>query len=319
MTTFLFIPWFKAEAFHIPLPFSVPHFGDSLPIQPFGLLVATGVLLGFRIGEEFAKRNRFSPVVFNDFGLHAVIVGFIGGYVLNTVFYDPQAIIDFFTNPGRMQAHWTGLSSYGGFFGAAFGIWLWHKRRKLPILRIADAGAFCLPFGWLFGRTGCFVVHDHPGKVTDFFLAVADYHVGEPPYLPRHDLGFYEVLWSLAVCALFTFLFFRQNIRASGFYLALEIMLYAPVRFALDFLRAEASEGGDVRYGGLTPGQYSSIVFFFIGAAVLRRVLSQGIQELPAAVAWPPPAGLATAEAGATSATASSAAASKSEKKTKNR
>ncbi|MFO0696791.1 MAG: prolipoprotein diacylglyceryl transferase family protein [Polyangiales bacterium] len=288
MTTFLFIPWFKAEAWHIPLPFEAPFFGHSLPIQPFGLLVATGVLLGFRIGEEFSKRNGFSPLVFNDFGLHAVGFGFLGGYILNTVFYDPQEILAFFTQPGHMRIHWTGLSSYGGFFGAAFGIWIWHKRRNLPILRIADAGAFCLVFGWLFGRLGCFVVHDHPGRVTDFFLAVDQYHVGQPPYLPRHDLGFYEVLWSLAVCGLFTYLFFKKTVRPSGFYLALELVLYAPVRFALDFLRAEAAEGGDVRYFGLTPGHYSSIVFFLLGLAVLRRALAQGVQELPEAVKWPP-------------------------------
>ena len=288
MTSFLFIPWFRFEQFPVPLPFTVPGFGDSFPMQPFMLLIWIGVLLGIRIGVEVAKRNGVSPVVAIELGLHGIVVGFVGAFVLNTVFYDPQTLVDFFAHPERMHTHRTGLSSYGGFFGAAFGVWIWAKRTKLPVLRIGDAAAFSLPFGWIFGRLGCFVVHDHPGHVTDFFLAVDGFRVGHAPFLPRHDLGFYEVLWAIAVSILFAGLFLRKNVRPSGFYLALELMLYAPVRFALDFLRAEASEGGDVRYGGLTPGQYSSIVFFLIGAAVLRKVLTEGVQPIPAEWAWPP-------------------------------
>ena len=53
---------------------------------------------------------------------------------------------------------------------------------------------------------GCFVVHDHPGKVTDFALAVSDYRFGAPPFQARHDLGFYEVLYSALIIALFFWL-----------------------------------------------------------------------------------------------------------------
>ena len=40
----LFIPWFRLESWDIPLPFSLPLLGDTLSIQPFGVLVAVRLL-----------------------------------------------------------------------------------------------------------------------------------------------------------------------------------------------------------------------------------------------------------------------------------
>src|SRR5690606_5352002 len=58
----LFIPWFKLEPWHIPVPVL-----DQIPIQPFGILVAIGVLLGAKVAEEWAKRNEIHPAVVADF------------------------------------------------------------------------------------------------------------------------------------------------------------------------------------------------------------------------------------------------------------
>lgn len=285
MGPLLLIPWFKAEPIYVPLPFKILGL-ESLPLQPFGMLVAIGVLLGIRIAEELAKRDGIKPEVATDFATHTIGIGFAGALLLNAVFYNQAWFGETWDNikgmfEGRFRLTGPGLSSYGGFFGAALGVFVFRYRRGIPVMRIVDTAAFGFPFGWFFGRMGCFVVHDHPGRVSDFFLAVADYevHNGTPPFPPRHDLGFYEVLWSFAVSMLFLYLV--QKRRPGGTYLSLLIMLYAPIRFCLDFLRAETTEGGDPRYFGLTPGQYSSIVFLFIGAWLLRKVLTEPEPPLP--------------------------------------
>jgi phosphatidylglycerol---prolipoprotein diacylglyceryl transferase len=286
------IPWFKLEQFDIPLPF--PILGvDSIPLQPFGILVAIGVLTSLRVAEGFARKNGWSPAVASDFFTHTIMMGFAGAVVLNAIFYYPAELWDMIT--GEIPPRMLGLSSYGGFFGAIFGIWWWHKRRPtLPLMPIADASAFSFPFGWFFGRMGCFTVHDHPGAVTDFFLAVDDYRAGPPPYEPRHDLGLYEVIWSVFCGALFIYL--ARKKRPAGLYLAILPLLYAPIRFFLDYLRAGSDLGGDVRYGGLTPGQYSSIAFLLVGTATLRHVLTREEPKLPDEVLWPP---VGTADASA--------------------
>lgn len=65
----------------------------------------------------------------------------------------------------------------------------------------------------------------------------------------------------------------RKHRRVTGFYCALLPIVYAPVRFFLDFLRATPLEGGDVRYANLTPAQWSSIVMLLIGVAIWRYIV----------------------------------------------
>lgn len=273
MGSLLFIPWFKLEEWPLKI-------GDfTIPIQPFGILVAIGVLLGVRIAEARAEKEGIAKSVVADFAAHVVIIGFILCYFLNALFYEPEVYLEIFRDPTVLFKKYLGLSSFGGFIGATVGLLIWRARRKLPVMPVADAVMYGLPFGWLFGRIGCFTVHDHPGAVTDFFLAVADYRVGDPPYEPRHDLGFYEVLWSIACIA--TLLVLGRKRRKQGFYVALVPILYAPVRFGLDFLRAGPDDGGDVRYFGLTPGHYSSLALLAGGIALAVYVHKRQESEIP--------------------------------------
>ncbi len=271
MSALLFLPWFRLHSWDIPLPFSLPVLGDKLSIQPFGVLVATGVLFGAWIAGRFATRNELDRQNTSDLITYAVGIGFVASYFLNGIFYERDALLEVMRHPSEFFSTWLGLSSYGGFFGAIGGCFLWKWRRKLPLLPYANAVCFGLPFGWLFGRMGCFVVHDHPGQVTEFPLAVADYEFGNPPFLPRHDLGFYEMVYAALICGLFLWLESRRR-RVTGFYVALLPIAYAPVRFFLDFLRAAPVEGGDIRYAGLTPAQWSSILMLGIGVTVWRYI-----------------------------------------------
>jgi len=224
-----------------------------------------------RIVEWFAANHDLDMALANEFIGYVVIPGFLCAYFLNALFYHPEYVLEAFENPSTLFSRFFGLSSYGGFIGAVLGALVWKRKRGESLLAYGDATSFALVFGWLFGRTGCFVVHDHPGAITDFPLAVADYQVGAPPFMPRHDLGFYEVIWSLVVAALLWKL--GQKRRPRGFFLMLVPMLYTPVRFLLDFLRATDIGAADRRYAGLTPAQYASVVFFIISAFLLVRLL----------------------------------------------
>lgn len=299
MSVLLFLPWFRAEAWMIPLPG-----GHHLPIQPFGLLVATGVMVGYKLGERRAKQVGLDPLVYADLVAHILVGGFVAGHILDAIAYNPGRVADDFreiTNgtfwktaedgirfPYTLKL-WAGLSSFGGFTGAAIGSIVWKLRRKVSLMAVNDVVIWALPFGWIFGRMGCFSVHDHPGVVTNFFLAVADYEVGYPPYQPRHDLGLYEVLWCVAVLPLLWWLQHKKLPR--GFFLGLVPTLYAPVRFGLDFLRASPTELGDhadARYFGLTPGHYASLALLVIGLAFFWRVYKGPPIELPEYARWTP-------------------------------
>jgi phosphatidylglycerol:prolipoprotein diacylglycerol transferase len=274
----LLIPWFKLEPWSIPIPLL-----GKLDLQPFGLLVALGIVFGSRVAEWHGERNGVPRQLQADFNVYTTVIGLLSAMVLNVIFYEPEKIAQMgawfaykLGSGAEERFPYPGLSSYGGFIGG-IGAALWFRQKKRAALMVlGDVWCFAIPFGWFFGRMGCFTVHDHPGKVSDFFLAVDNYNLqGEP----RHDLGFYEVLWSAAVMGLFLWL--GKKRRKPGFYMALLPLLYAPIRFLLDYLRETPEGGGDVRYAGLTPAQYASLGFIVAGIMVLRLVLKK-----PAASLW---------------------------------
>jgi phosphatidylglycerol:prolipoprotein diacylglycerol transferase len=284
----LLIPWFKAEAWEIP----IPGIDQTLPIQPFGVVVAIGVLLGAKVAERFGKDRGIHPAVVSEMVGYVVITAFIACYFLNAAWYRPEQFARLLADPTLLWKEYLGLSSYGGFVGAILGLLLWRWRRGYSMIAIGEAATFAFPFGWLFGRIGCFITHDHPGKKSDFFLAVDNYQFGTAEsygadgvavYAARHDLGLYEVFWSAAVIALFLFLHKQKPVRRTGFYMALLPLLYAPVRFPLDYLRDD-----DATYVGLTPGQWGSIALLGVGAFVMWYIHTHPEPTLPKETRWPP-------------------------------
>jgi len=150
------------------------------------------------------------------------------------------------------------MSSYGGFFGGALGaivfLYATKSTRKWEYIDALIAG---IAAAWFFGRLGCTIVHDHPGKRTDFFLAV------NFPDGPRHDLGFYEWLFTIFI-NIVLLLFWNKRLCSPGMTIGIVCACYGPARFVLDFLRID-----DKRYSGLTPAQYASIVLTAFGVWLL--------------------------------------------------
>jgi phosphatidylglycerol:prolipoprotein diacylglycerol transferase len=65
--------------------------------------------------------------------------------------------------------------------------------------------------------------------------------------------------------------------------MALLPLLYAPVRFPLDYLRDD-----DATYVGLTPGQWGSIALLGVGAFVMWYIHTHPEPTLPKETRWPP-------------------------------
>ncbi len=279
----MYIPWFKPEPLAIPLP-DIGPLPDDMYVHPFGALVAVAVLVGTHVASKRARQEGLHPRVFGEFSAYLLIGGFVLGHMLDAVFYHWDVVR---LNPLFVLQLWNGLSSFGGFIGAMTGGVIWLLVRGYPLIPFADVVAYAAPFGWIFGRLGCFIVHDHPGAITDFPLAVADYQVagGLPPFQVRHDLGFYEVLWCLAVIPLFLYLGRRK--RPRGFYAVLLPVIYAPVRFGLDFLRATDVTNGDPRIlFGLTPGHFGAVLLFAAGLAIAFYIRGGRRFRLPRDVRW---------------------------------
>ena len=239
---------------YIDIP-SIQLFGP-LHIQPFGLLVVTGLMLGYRVAMRQANARGLDREKVGSLVLWTVIGGFILAHLVSEIFYSPDQVRQ---NPLVLLKIWTSLSSYGGFAGGLIGAWLFLRREKLPFWPHADLLATALTAGWFFGRLGCTVVHDHPGKLSDFFLAV------QYPGGARHDLGFYEWLFTIGL-NLLVFGLLRRGPKPGAIVVTL-MLAYAPVRFLFDFLRT-----ADRHYLSLTPGQYFSVALLLGGLFLFWRL-----------------------------------------------
>ncbi|HVJ92584.1 MAG TPA: prolipoprotein diacylglyceryl transferase family protein [Labilithrix sp.] len=273
-----------------------------LTLHPFGLLVATGVIIGTWLATSRAKQRGLDLDKLNSFITWMLVAGFLGGHMLDQIFYHPAEVLK---RPWSLFLLWEGLSSFGGFVGGTIGIVLWkffeavpvyqtplftlskfrRRERPMPIMPFADLILSVFPVAWIFGRTGCSVVHDHQGMAAPegHLLAVAfgapdptrTIHLGpiELRYgnSPHFDLGLLEMMFTVILAGLIA-LTWRRKL-TTGTYIAVVSLAYAPVRFAMDFLRVRGVDYADPRYGSFTPAQWACIALLVFGLIVARRVM----------------------------------------------
>lgn len=229
-----------------------------LTIHAFGVMVALAMIIGMAMTRRRAVREGLDPAQADRLVTWVLLGGFIGAHLVDRFVYFPRETL---ANPISILKFWDGLSSFGGFIGAVVGAVLFFRQTGVAgeRWRYLDCVAWGFPFGWISGRLGCFLAFDHPGAETTFFLA-QEYKDGAV----RHNLGLEEALYTMVVAALFAVLGRRSW--PPGFFVGLLALVYAPIRFAFDFLRII-----DVRYFGLTPGQWGSIALAIVGLLLIRR------------------------------------------------
>lgn len=241
------IPYFQANAFAI----------GPITIQVWGLMVSLGILIGLYLSYKYARRYFLSEQVILDLALWSIIGGFIMARVFHVIFYAPDYYL---LHPSEVIYFWQGgASSMGGFIGAALTIYIFAKIKNFSwteLLPYFDVMTLGLWLGWAIGRIGCFLIHDHPGTLSHSLFAV------KFPDGARFDLGLFD-----SILAFFIFfvsiLSFKKLIKVRyGLVSKISFMIYALVRFGLDFLRASDLAQSDIRYYHLTPAQWGMVVIF---------------------------------------------------------
>ncbi|MFT7624006.1 MAG: phosphatidylglycerol:prolipoprotein diacylglycerol transferase [Myxococcota bacterium] len=234
-------------------------------------MVAAGVVYGLWLAMRRAPKFGLDAEMVSRLTTWILLGGFAGARLMHVFAY---RWVDYQDNLLDIVKAWEGgMSSYGGFIGAAVGGVTFLLRAKLPFWRYADVMSFAFIPGWTIGRIGCFLIHDHPGSKSDFFLAAEMRNVVEVgdhyqiDVSARHDLGMYDGILSLGIWIFFVLA--DRKPRYAGFFLGWMCVLYAVPRFFLDHLRAIDLAVNDARYAGLTPAQYGSIVLLLLGGWII--------------------------------------------------
>jgi phosphatidylglycerol:prolipoprotein diacylglycerol transferase len=134
-----------------------------------------------------------------------------------------------------------GFTFYGGFILVAFGLVLFVRRERLPLVYL-DIVALALPLGYAIGRVGDIINGEHYGPPTNFFLGVVN--TSPAADVPSHTVayhngGLYESLIGLVVFAIAWPLRKRLSRPLSAVWTVLALL--AVTRFLEFFVRSDSA------------------------------------------------------------------------------
>ena len=126
------IPWFNIQFPSIPFPII-----GKLTIHAFGILVATGILVGLHLTKKRGRELGLVDERVDSMVTWALVFGFICAHLFDVLAYQTYGgahprLIDII-NPI------SGFSSFGGFTGALIGLFIWCRRNREPIMPYADS------------------------------------------------------------------------------------------------------------------------------------------------------------------------------------
>lgn len=249
------------------------HFG-SFSLPTYGVLVATGVVVGLMVAARMSRRQGLDPEKAWNLGIYAVLAAIAGAKLLLIInnfgeyASDPRKIFSLNT----LQA---GGVFYGGVL-AAIAVSVWYIRRNhMPVLRTCDAFAPGLALGHSIGRIGCFAAGCCWGKPTGHWWGViftnplAKDWVGTPLYIPLEPTQLFES--AVELVNFFILYWLLRHKKFEGQVIGAYLFLYGFARYFLEYLRDDPDRGS-VFNGAMTGTQLISIVLVIAGGLLwLRR------------------------------------------------
>lgn len=235
-----------------------------LALRSWGFMLLIGFVLGYWLAIKRATKYGIPKVFLLDLALYLLLAGIIGGRLV----YVFLNISSYARNPLQIIAIWNGgLSFYGSFGAGVLTTLVFCRRRKISFFKMADLITPSLSLGYACGRIGCFLNGCCYGVPTNL------------PWGLRFPGLYYETgvhpvqLYAFIANILFMFLllwFDEKKKRNEGETFTLYMMLYAFYRSLAEILRK--GETAQILFDGITQGQVASIVLFFIGVYLWRRL-----------------------------------------------
>lgn len=177
-----------------------------------------------------------------------------------------------------------GLAFYGGFIAATIYGFFFIKKYQLPAGKLIDMAGWAIMLGLAWGRMGCFLGSCCFGARTDSIVGVV-FPAGTAPAhyqwqsgllrsyriesLPVHPTQIYESLAGLLIAA-FAYFVLRPRKSYDGQVFVIASILYAVLRFAIEFWRRD-ERGGLL---GISTSQLIAIlvvVFAFVVAHLFKK------------------------------------------------
>lgn len=167
----------------------------SLSIHYYGVIIAVGLLLAVLYGWKRAKSFGIKQDDITDGVLWIVPLAIVCARLYYCIFKWG----DYASNPISILYIWNGgLAIYGGVIGAAIGVIIHCKIKKIKLPALLDLVALGFLIGQCIGRWGNFFNREAFGGITNSFLRMGLYNTFTGVVEYHHPTFLYESLWNLA-------------------------------------------------------------------------------------------------------------------------
>lgn len=229
-----------------------------LPIQVWGLFVATGIAVGLYVAKRYAESRNLDGKLLIDASFWIILGGLIGTRLFFVLTEWHIYINDL---AGVFKIWEGGMSINGAFLGGAFAGYLFFKKRKVSVWMYLDTIMYALPLGLAIGRLGCFFIFDHPGSITGFALGEQYYYDGEV----HHNHGLYLSINAMIMFIVFTVAKLKYKPRPPFFIIGFFVW-YGIYRIVADFDRIL-----DNTFAGLTAAQWTGMGMIVLGLVIFGQ------------------------------------------------
>jgi len=236
----------------------------------YGLLVATGVLVGLWISVRNSARQGIKPENAWDFGIAVVLAGILGSKILY-ILVDWRSYAEHPKDIFSLATLQAGGVFSGGLIGAFIVAWWFLRKHQMPALATCDAFAPGLAMGHAIGRLGCFAAGCCYRKETThwwgvtFTNLVAHANAGTPLGRPLEPTQLIESVAEFIIFGILTWMFARKKFDGQVF--GAYLFLYGVARFFIEFLRDDPGRGGPY-FGILSGTQLISIGLVLAGGLI---------------------------------------------------
>ncbi|MCT4605353.1 MAG: prolipoprotein diacylglyceryl transferase [Marinisporobacter sp.] len=212
----------------------------GLAIRWYGILIATGMVLGTILAIKRAKKQGIEEDKVLDLLLFAIPAAIIGARTYYVIFNFESYGGDILSMINIRQG---GLAIHGGVIGGVLVGYFFCKKHRISFRKMVDICAPSIILGQAIGRWGNFINKEAYGSPTDLpWAIVVDGVRVHPTFL-------YESIWNFMV---FLFLlWYDKNKKFHGELFLLYGALYSTARFFIEGLRMDSLMFGPFRVAQL--------------------------------------------------------------------
>ncbi|AJF62830.1 MAG: Prolipoprotein diacylglyceryl transferase [archaeon GW2011_AR20] len=231
----------------------------SLEIRYYGLFYVIGFIMAFLYLNNARKKQKIelSKDQVYDLIFYLIIGVILGSRIFEVLFWNPGY---YFSNPKEIIAVWDGgMSFHGGLIGAILAGYLFCRKNKFSLAKLADLIVISATLALSLGRIGNLLNSEIYGRVADVSWCFNFQDV----IGCRHPYQIYMALMHFLSFLMLLNLNKKEHKNGSVFWTG--VLFFGIGRFLLDFFRE------DILYYGLSLGQYFSIPLVLISIYYLKK------------------------------------------------